>query len=477
MAITSCAAAPKRTARSSKPDVVIVGGGAAGYAVANRLSHSQKSVLILEAGPLLPRRLPQKPSAFDAALLPFTQTSFNQAPFKTVGVPFDWLRVRAQGGRTLSWGGWCDQLQQHHLDDARQMGSAWPVSLKTIETYQRQVEYMLHMTRGKLSSEFVVLGRRVGLPIVAKRGALSKGKLRQGIAPDWSQKTIIRGKAVVEKLLMDGQWRVKGVEIFDSETGQHHVVEAGQVVLAASAIETARILQQSDIPGASKRMIGKGLTDHMVASMLIVTPQKSSVRGRSIHPLERVAVIPRFVNINRQSKRDYLGGFTMEVKGPLPLEWIGDDGLDAISVSRRESQKMSFYMVHAIGEVAPSAKKFVTFDEMPVFHWEWTDNDRRIARDMVESCEVVAQALASADSRIILTQDPLSTAGGGHEASVCRMGRSPDDSVVNSWGEVHGTRGLFVADAGIMPTSLDGHPTVPLLSLSLRVADRVRSLK
>jgi choline dehydrogenase-like flavoprotein len=53
------------------------------------------------------------------------------------------------------------------------------------------------------------------------------------------------------------------------------------------------------------------------------------------------------------------------------------------------------------------------------------------------------------------------------------MGTSEHESVTDAWGEVRGCRPLFVADASIMPTALDRHPTWTLLSLSLRVADGI----
>ncbi|XP_018333248.1 glucose dehydrogenase [FAD, quinone]-like [Agrilus planipennis] len=46
---------------------------------------------------------------------------------------------------------------------------------------------------------------------------------------------------------------------------------------------------------------------------------------------------------------------------------------------------------------------------------------------------------------------------GNHPCGTCRMGVSPNDSVVNERLVVHGMRNLRVADAGIIPVSLTGH--------------------
>jgi choline dehydrogenase-like flavoprotein len=53
------------------------------------------------------------------------------------------------------------------------------------------------------------------------------------------------------------------------------------------------------------------------------------------------------------------------------------------------------------------------------------------------------------------------------------MACRPRDGVTDSWGAVFGVQGLYIADASVMPTALDRHPTLTLAALALRTADRV----
>lgn len=64
----------------------------------------------------------------------------------------------------------------------------------------------------------------------------------------------------------------------------------------------------------------------------------------------------------------------------------------------------------------------------------------------------------------------LAEASVGHEAGTCRMGTSEADSVTDSYGRLHETRNLYVADASLFPSSLDRHPTYTLLALVSRIA-------
>ena len=62
-----------------------------------------------------------------------------------------------------------------------------------------------------------------------------------------------------------------------------------------------------------------------------------------------------------------------------------------------------------------------------------------------------------------------------HIMGGCRMGRNPSDSVTDSWGRVHGTRGLFVADSGLFPRASEINPYITVMALADRVAEHIRN--
>jgi choline dehydrogenase-like flavoprotein len=61
-----------------------------------------------------------------------------------------------------------------------------------------------------------------------------------------------------------------------------------------------------------------------------------------------------------------------------------------------------------------------------------------------------------------------------HLMGGCRMGAEASDSVTNSWGEVHGVPWLFVADGSLFPRCAEINPYVTIMALADRVAQRVR---
>jgi cholesterol oxidase len=53
------------------------------------------------------------------------------------------------------------------------------------------------------------------------------------------------------------------------------------------------------------------------------------------------------------------------------------------------------------------------------------------------------------------------------------MGADPRRGVVDSWGEVYGVPGLFVADMSVFPTSLGAPPQITTAALADRTSQRI----
>lgn len=60
-----------------------------------------------------------------------------------------------------------------------------------------------------------------------------------------------------------------------------------------------------------------------------------------------------------------------------------------------------------------------------------------------------------------------------HPMGGCRMGRDPNTSVTNEWGEVHGYPNIVVADASLFPTSTKVNPYLTIMAFADRIAERL----
>jgi choline dehydrogenase-like flavoprotein len=71
--------------------------------------------------------------------------------------------------------------------------------------------------------------------------------------------------------------------------------------------------------------------------------------------------------------------------------------------------------------------------------------------------------------------DKLSTENprGDHASGTCRMGNSPDTSVVNGDLAVHGISNLYICSNATLPNSAAVNPTLTLAALALRLGTRL----
>lgn len=82
-------------------------------------------------------------------------------------------------------------------------------------------------------------------------------------------------------------------------------------------------------------------------------------------------------------------------------------------------------------------------------------------------------AATKADDTLFSTEDDFGS--GHHHMGACRMGQSLDDSVVDSFGRVHGMKNLFLAGASTFVNSSGGvNPTLTIAALALRTADYIQ---
>ena len=62
-----------------------------------------------------------------------------------------------------------------------------------------------------------------------------------------------------------------------------------------------------------------------------------------------------------------------------------------------------------------------------------------------------------------------------HQMGTCRLGAAPATSVADPYGQVHGIKGLFVADASGFPSASGVNPMLTVMALAYRVAQRIKA--
>ena len=60
-----------------------------------------------------------------------------------------------------------------------------------------------------------------------------------------------------------------------------------------------------------------------------------------------------------------------------------------------------------------------------------------------------------------------------HQMGTCRMGKDPQTSVANPWGELHDTPGVWIGDGSAFPTPSGTNPMVSIMALARRTAHAI----
>ena len=89
------------------------------------------------------------------------------------------------------------------------------------------------------------------------------------------------------------------------------------------------------------------------------------------------------------------------------------------------------------------------------FHWQWSDNEIKMARDMQETFrDIVETAGGTYYWQVRPDGDhPYGIEDGGviiHEIGTVRMGAQPKTSVLNGYCQAHDVKNLFVTDGGFI---------------------------
>ena len=283
-------------------DVVIIGSGASGGMTAWNLTRQGMRVLMLDAGAKFPRsqfwshvkpwQVPQKIAAGQKP--PQFYIDLKTAPFQTPpNQPFDLVRVWGRGGKTNIWGR--VSLRYSDLDFAGPERDGWdipwPIRYKDVAPYYDKIDRFIGVCGGDddqdslPGSKFHLppppprcgerllqkAARNLGVSIVAGRravltrphnghaachycGACGKGCDVGAFfnSSDYLLEPALKtgrlqviDNAVVARVLTDSEGRASGVQYFDRFSKEERTVRARVVVVAASCIDSTRILLNS----------------------------------------------------------------------------------------------------------------------------------------------------------------------------------------------------------------------------------------
>jgi choline dehydrogenase-like flavoprotein len=509
-------------------DVLIIGSGHSGGMAAKILTEAGIRCLMLNAGPVVDlsrdaERLPASDLPYRGFRPPgrlehvFQSNEFNanvwvseqEVPYTfEPNQPYNWVRVRLFGGRSLFWSRQSFRLSNYELKCKSHdgFGEDWPISYEDLAPFYSRVERIFHVA-GALDGppqmpngafildedpwtpsmqRFIDAAKPRNIPVCKQRRALGVNGLASSVnllLPDAEQTGNLHSiaNAVVREITVDKNTGLpNGCNFVDRISRREMSVKARVLVLAAGTLESTRLLLNSGLANSSG-VLGHYLTDQIYGAGVVASvPEARGHKGA--HLMGGGAIVPRFRNIDTKSDK-FLRGYAFNVSsmtGGLSPRNFAAYGADL--EKKLDEYYGSGFQMTLMGEVLGRYENHVRIDKekvdawgIPVLHVDtrYTDNEFNMAQDAVD----VGTELCESAGFEVLSKNPMPNPPGYsiHEIGTCRMGDDPKKSVLNKWNQSHDHKNLFVVDGASFVSGGWQNPTMTILSLSMRASEHLAS--
>ncbi|MBA2764835.1 MAG: GMC family oxidoreductase [Thermoleophilaceae bacterium] len=277
----------------------------------------------------------------------------------------------------------------------------------------------------------------------------------------------IRADSMAIRIETDGMDACTGVSYV--RDGHERRQRASAVVVAGYSIESPRLLLNSDL-GNGADQVGRYV-------MVQGAPQ---VAGRFPETLRMYKGPPPEVSSEQfyetDQTRGFARGFSVQTVSPLPIGWaehVLADGHWGKALREYMRDYNHWSTLGALSELLPRAENRVSLADqcdsfgMPIARFDYSqcDNDRA---NIAYAKATLTRILEAAGAQDVLTIDRYAHLVGG-----CRMSATAEQGVIDSDHRVWGMSNLFVCDGSVMPTQGSANPALTIMVLASRLAERL----
>jgi choline dehydrogenase-like flavoprotein len=498
-------------------DIIVVGCGAGGGVLAQRLARAGWSVVAMDAGPHWDPDRDWVSDERGSHHLYWTE------PRVIAGddpVPLGANNSgRGVGGGTVHFAGYTPRFHpsDFHTYSTDGVGADWPIGYDDLAPYYRQIEEELPVagqpwpwgdphryphSPHPVSGEGLLFVRgcqRLGIDVRVGPVAITNGRFGnrphciyrgfclQGCKVNAKASTLIthvpdalahgaeiRDNSMVTRVEVGPDGRATGVQYW--RDGVERFQRARVVAVAGYAIETPRLLLHS----TSARFPDGLLNDFDLVGRYVMVQGAAQTAGRFGEEVRMYKAPPPEVSTEAfyetDPSADYQRGFSIQCVGPLPITWaehVVAEGHWGDVLREYLRDYVHWATIGVLCEFLPQPENRVTLaDEtdrrgMPVarFAYGQCDNDRALMRAGTDTMSDILRAAGA--------EDVVTIKRYAHLVGGCRMGADERSGVVDANLRSFAVPNLYVTDGSVLPTQGSANPALTIMALAARAADHL----
>ncbi|QGF25044.1 GMC family oxidoreductase [Raineyella fluvialis] len=509
----------RRFADEDEVDLAIVGCGAGGSVLMQRLARAGWRVVTFDAGPFWD---PEKDWVSDEAGSHHLYWTEPRVVDGETPVPLGSNNSgRGVGGSMIHFAGFTPRF--HPSDFATRtldgVGDDWPIDYLDLRPYYQAIEAELPVagqdwpwgdphrypqSAHPVSGNGEILQRgalacgietRVG-PVAISNGrfghrahCIYRGFCLQGCkvnakasplithVPDaLAHGAEIRADSMVTRIGVDDRTGL-ATGVHYVHDGVHRFQRARMVAVAGYSIETPRLLLNS-----ATRRFPDGLgNDHDLVGRYVMVQGAPQTAGRFESEVRMWKGPPPEVSTEQFYETDpgkpWKRGFSIQTVSPLPITWaehMAGQGHFGADLRRVMSDYPHWACLGALCEFLPLPDNRVTLDEqkdaygLPVarFTYSMGENDRQLMRAARLTMEDILRGAGAQD---LATFERFAHLVGG-----ARMGADETTGVVDATCRTFAVPNLYVTDGSVLPTQGSANPALTIMAIAARAADLLR---
>jgi choline dehydrogenase-like flavoprotein len=456
------------------------------------------------------------------------------------GTNYAWVRARLLGGKTNIWGRLALRLSDYDFKGKTHdgYGEDWPISYKDIAPYYDRVDEYLGISGVKenlpqLPDSIFQRPTRLAPAEVTLRNSLKKMNrvltpYRAGVTTDGLKHNkyrsrcfgrgacnrrvggcdihaafdsptgliypamdtgnlTLRTNAIAREILVDtNTGKARGVSFIDAENGRTYEAQGKVVIVAASTVESARLLllsKSSTHPngiGNSSGHVGHNFCEHVMGPGVTGLVKDRVGKPPTIDDGRPGGFyVPRFRNVTDKHP-NFIRAYGFEgIAGSRIFPPSAETrGFGAEYKKAVRDTGGAYIEMGGFGEVLARYENQVDLDPVlkdkwgiPVvrFNYKFGDNEKKMCLDMAETAQ---EMFESAGFEIVNVDRHILTEGWSiHELGTARMGADKRTSVLNQFQQSHDVKNLFVVDGSSHVSASCQNPTWTIMALAWRSCD------